>query len=362
MKANLNLGSVSGIKIIIHWTFFLLIIWVVYNEINQGGTFVSIIYNIVFVLAVFLCVVLHELGHALTAKHYGINTKKITLLPIGGMASLDRIPESPKQELVVTLAGPLVNIVIALLLYFIMPVNEYLETLSSASLEAVQILTIQNFLFYLFLVNVALVVFNFIPAFPMDGGRILRALLAMKIDRVKATQIASVIGQIIAVFFLLIGLLYNPFLIFIALIVFLGAAGENQMVQHLAVLKGHRVKEAMLTNITTFSPKDRLKDVVNTLLSGNEKNFIVIEDHRILGLILHKDIIEKSNIEKILVKDVMHTTFKTVDSNADLKNTYRLIRSEKKPFFPVVENGKLVGAIDAINLNEFIMVQAKLGY
>jgi len=219
--------------------------------------------------------------------------------------------------------------------------------------------TLQNFLFYLFVVNVSLVIFNIIPAFPMDGGRILRALLAMKMNRVKATQIATNIGQFIAVLLLLIGLVENPFLIFIALFIFLGAYGENQMVHHLALLKGHTVEEAMMINITTFNPEDSIDLVVNKIISGTENDFIVIKDDVIRGLLYHQDIIENSN-KNVLVKDVMNSNFKTVNPSNDLKDIFTLIYGDKKGFFPVVEKGKLLGAIDAINLNEYILLQAKL--
>lgn len=362
MKANLNLGSVSGIKIKMHWTFLFLILWIVFEEVKRGGTTKSVLFNIALVFAVFVCVVLHELGHALTAKRFGIDTKKITLLPIGGVASLDRIPESPKQELLVTIAGPLVNIIIALLLYYIIPVNEFMHLNFTEAFETLSSFTFKNFLFYLFAVNIGLVVFNVIPAFPMDGGRILRALLAMKLNRVRATQIASNIGQFIAVFFLLIGLLYNPFLIFIALVIFLGAYGENQMVQHMALLKGHTAGESMMTNITTFKPTDSIKDVINTIISGTENNFVIVENGTIIGLLYHQNIIENSKKENILVKDIMTTSFKIVNVTDNLENVYQLIYSQKKSFFPVTENGKLVGAIDGININEFILFQPKLEY
>tara|TARA_R110002049_G_scaffold55337_3_gene153604 strand:- start:6931 stop:8094 length:1164 start_codon:yes stop_codon:yes gene_type:complete len=361
MKANLNLGSVSGIKIIVHWTFFFLIVWIVFSELGRGGTTNSVLFNVALVLAVFVCVVLHELGHALTAKRFGIDTKKITLLPIGGMATLERIPESPKQELLVTIAGPLVNIIIAILLYYIVPVQDFIHLNFTESFEVLMSFTLKNFLFYLFIVNVGLVVFNLISAFPMDGGRILRALLAMKMNRVKATQIASSIGQVLAVFFLLIGLLYNPFLIVIALFIFLGAYGENQIVQHLALLKGHTVEDAMLINITTFSPNDAIDLVVNKIISGTETNFIVVKDHDIKGVLYHKDIIDNSN-KNVLVKDVMDTTFKTVKHTDDLKEIYHIVFAEKKAFIPVLNQEKLVGVIDAANLNEYMLLQAKLAY
>lgn len=361
MKASLSLGSISGIKIIVHWTFFFLILWIVFDELKRGGTTQSVLFNVAFVLAVFMCVVLHELGHALMAKRFGVNTKKITLLPIGGMASLDKIPESPKQELFVVIAGPLVNVIIAILIYLILPIQELANISLTENLETFSEVTLHNFLLYLFVVNIGLVIFNIIPAFPMDGGRILRALLAMKIDRVKATQIASSIGQVFALAFLLIGLLYNPFLIFIALFIFLGAYGENKMVLHLSLLKGHTVEDAMMINITVFKPEDPIDIVVDKIISGTENNFVVIKDSTIVGLLFHKDIIDSSN-KNILVKDVMDTSFIALDVNDDLKKVYSLIQSKRKSFFPVVENEKLVGAIDSINLNEYILLQSKLSY
>ena len=361
MKANLNLGSVFGIQIKVHWTFIFLILWIVFSELKRGGNTASILFNVALVFAVFVCVVLHELGHALMAKRFKIDTKKITLLPIGGMASLDRMPESPKQELLVTLAGPLVNVIIALLLYFAIPVQELMHANFTETFEILSSFTIQNFLFYLYIVNIALVVFNLIPAFPMDGGRILRALLAIRMNRGKATQIASTTGQFIAVLFLLVGLLYNPFLIFIALVIFLGAYGENQIVQHLALLEGHTAEEAMMINITTFKPEDSIDLVVNKIISGTENDFVVVKDHIIQGILYHQDIIGNSN-KNVLVKDVMKQNFKIINSSDELKKVFYEIYNQKKSFFPVVEDDKLVGAIDSTNLNEYISLQAKLVY
>tara|TARA_R110002049_G_scaffold279395_4_gene458378 strand:+ start:5328 stop:6419 length:1092 start_codon:yes stop_codon:yes gene_type:complete len=363
MKANLSLGKISNIKIQIHWTFFFLIVWIVFEEINRGGNTESMLFNIALVFAVFLCVVLHELGHALTAKRFGIATKKITLLPIGGVASLDKIPENPKQELQVAIAGPLVNVIIAIFLYYIIPIKDIIDKNFTETLEYLASFSLQNFLLFLFIVNIAMFVFNLIPAFPMDGGRIFRALLALKTNRVKATQIATHVGQFIAVLFLLIGLLFNPFLIFIALIIFLGAYGENKYVQSMGLLKDHKVNEAMLKNITKIHPENTINDVVEVLLTGSETNFVVVNNSgTIEGLLYHEDIIKNSKNRNLLVKEIMNTSYKSLDFNSDLSSVFILTTSEKRPFFPVMENDKLAGAIDLNNLNEFIMLQAKLTY
>ena len=201
MKGTLNIGRVSGIKVQVHWTFVFLIAWVVFLEVSRGREMPAIALSILFVLVIFGCVVLHELGHALTARRFGISTRKITLLPIGGVASLERMPEKPQQELLVAVAGPAVNVVIAILLYIVFPIHRFLDLEPEALQEMLSAISPQNFVFYLFAANVMLVVFNAIPAFPMDGGRILRALLSMTIDRVQATRIAAALGQLMAVMF-----------------------------------------------------------------------------------------------------------------------------------------------------------------
>jgi Zn-dependent protease/predicted transcriptional regulator len=362
MKTNLNLGRVTGIKIQIHWTFLFLMVWIVFEALLRGDSTKSIVFNMAFILAIFGCVVLHELGHALMAKHFGIITKKITLLPIGGVASLEKIPEDPKQELLVAIAGPLVNVLIAFILYVTLPIKQITSLNFNEALIYFNAFTLQNFLFFIFIVNVGLFVFNLIPAFPMDGGRVFRALLAMKIDRVKATHIATTIGQIIAVFFLLIGLLYNPILIFIALFIFLAAYGENKYVHDFSLLKNHTVKEAMLTDITTFNSNNTINDVIEVLLTGSETNFIVIDQNDIKGVLYYEDLIKNSKQRDVLVKEVMKTTHEFMDVNMNLADAYKKIYSEKKSFLAVKDQNKFVGAIDLSNLNEFIILQAKLQF
>lgn len=236
MKGSLNLGKIAGIGVKVHWTFMLLILWVVFLELTRGSNLQSILWSIFFVLALFACVVFHELGHALTARKFKIGTRQITLLPIGGVASLEAMPEDPKEEFLVAIAGPAVNVVIALALYLVVPMEEFLKQDPEMLEETMSAINAGNFLFYLFSANVMLVVFNLIPAFPMDGGRVFRALLSMKFDRVTATQMAARLGQGVAFLFFLIGLLYNPILILIAIFVYFGAQGENMMVQQLKLL------------------------------------------------------------------------------------------------------------------------------
>lgn len=357
MKSSFSLGKIAGIRLLVHWTFLLLIGWIVLSQLSRGGDTTAIVMNVAFVLAIFGCVVLHELGHALTARRYGIGTSKITLLPIGGLASLERIPDDPKQELWVALAGPAVNVVIALLLWIVTP---------SANLipdpDALDAVTVGGFLASLLFANVLLVVFNLIPAFPMDGGRVLRALLALRMGRIRATQIASSLGQLLAVGFVLWGLFGNPMLVLIGIFIFFGAQSENVAVQHLEFLKGHTVREAMMTNFLTLSPTDTVREAADKLLAGSDQDLIVVENGEAVGIMTRALIINslKESMNGAAVSEVMMRDFGRLDVNDKLTNAYEFSQQRKNAFYPVVENNKLRGVIDMTNIHEFVMIQSAM--
>ncbi|TPE45430.1 site-2 protease family protein [Pontibacter mangrovi] len=357
MKWSLNLGKIAGIKILVHWTFVLLLGWVALSEAQRGSNTGTILLAVGFMLSVFLCVVLHELGHALTAKHYGITTKMITLLPIGGVASLEKMPEKPSQELLVALAGPAVNVVIALILWLALP------TLQGAVTEEFFMrITLANFPYLLLFVNVVLVLFNAIPAFPMDGGRVLRALLAFKLGRVRATQIAANLGQMLAIFFVFIGFFYNPFLILIGIFVFFGAYSENMVVQHLDFLRGHTVREGMITHYVSLTPTTTVREAVSKLLTGSEHEFVVEEDGVVVGTLTRSQLIQAVKNEQMdmPVVQVMTGQVKTFNANDKLADAYTELQKSRAPLYPVLEQGRLAGVINSDNINEFIMVKSAL--
>lgn len=357
MKGVLRLGSVSGIKIEVHWTFTLLLIWVVFLDIQRGGTPQTAFFNMALILVLFVCVVLHELGHALTAKRFDIKTQKITLLPIGGVASLEKMPDKPGQELLVALAGPAVNVIIAILLSLVIPLRSYFNFDNVVIDEMLFQPSLSNFLFYLFIANVMLVVFNMIPAFPMDGGRVLRALLSYNLGRVKATAVAATLGQAMALIFFVLGLLFNPFLVLIAFFIFFGAYGENQMVKQASILEGHLAREAMLTHITLLAPENTVQEVVDILLAGTEKDFVVVQNDQIVGLVFQKDIIKNAGNPALSVLEIMQKNFKTVDATTEIVKVIELIGKEKHSFIPVTSGNKLLGAIDMVNISEFILLK-----
>ena len=360
MKGTLKLGSVSGIKIEVHWTFTLLLIWVVFLDLQRGGNLNSALMNIVFILLLFVCVVMHELGHALTARRYNIATKRITLLPIGGVASLEKMPEKPAQELAVALAGPAVNVVIALLLLLVVPLRTYLGMDPESLENLLKTTSAETILFYLLIANIMLVAFNLIPAFPMDGGRVFRALLSFKLDRTKATEIAASLGQVLAVVFFVLGLFLNPFLVLIALFIFVGAYGENKMVKQTSLIRGHKVEEATLTNISVLHPDNNLSEVVDIVLAGSEKNFVVEKDKQIMGLLYHKDILKNAKNDQLKVADMMNRNFRVLKASDELQSFFDMLSIEKRLFFPVVnQDESLVGAIDMSNVSEFLVLKAQ---
>jgi len=222
MRNSLRLGTLFDIPVYLHWTFFLLLAFVAFSRAFVAGAGAAL-GGVLFVSAIFGCVVLHEFGHALAARRYGIRTRDVTLLPIGGVARLERMPDDPRHELVVALAGPAVNVAIAGLL------GAWLFVTGGGTFTA-QLLS----------VNLALVVFNMLPAFPMDGGRVLRALMARRMSYVHATDLAATIGRGMAVVFGIAGVFLNPMLILIAIFVWTGAGQEARMVRQRAAFAGWR--------------------------------------------------------------------------------------------------------------------------
>ena len=250
MKWTWKIARIAGIDIYIHATFLLLIYLVGISYWNQQGTLSAVISGIGFILALFDCVVLHELGHSLTARRYGIQTRNITLLPIGGVASLERMPDDPRQEINVALAGPAVNFLIAFALHI------YLD-LRNGPITAEEIsVTDGTYLYRLMIMNIFLGGFNLLPAFPMDGGRVLRAVLALRMDHALATKKAASVGQSLALGLGLLGLVYNPFLIFIAVFIWFGASMENNAEQLKSILVDATVRHAMLSEFHSLSPED----------------------------------------------------------------------------------------------------------
>ena len=356
MKWQWKLGRFAGIDVYVHATFLLLIGWVGYDYWSKFQDWSRVFIGILFILALFVCVVLHEYGHALTARKYGIKTRDITLYPIGGVARLERMPDRPIEELWVALAGPAVNIVIAGILFLYLVLTNSLSPITSMSLAGGSVLE------RLMTVNVFLAVFNLIPAFPMDGGRVLRALLALKLEYVQATQIAATIGQGIALLFGFIGLFTNSFLLFIALFVWIGAAQEASTVQVRHSLGGIPITRAMQTDFQTLVPTDTLARVVELILAGSQQDFPVMENGRVIGILDRDTFISalSKNGQNTPVSEVMHRNVPEIDSHDMVETALTRLQESGSKTLPVMHGDKLVGLITSENITEFLMIRSAL--
>jgi Zn-dependent protease/CBS domain-containing protein len=358
VKWSWKLGEFRGIGVYLHATFLIFMGFVVLSHWSESHDLGKTLEGVFFVLALFTCIVLHEFGHALTAARYGIKTRDITLLPIGGVARLERMPEEPIQELWVALAGPAVNVVIAGTLFVWIQFTTAMSSLEHLSLTSGPLLE------RLLIVNIAMAVFNMIPAFPMDGGRVLRALLATRLGYVHATQVAASIGQAISFVFAFVGFFTNPFLMFIALFVWIGAAQEASMAMMKATLGGIPVERAMMTEFHSLRSDDSLQKAIELILATPQHDFPVLDDSRVAGILTSRDLMValQQRGPDTLVRDVMRRDFLSLDAKEMLDIAFsRMAEAERCTTAPVMSRDKLVGLVTAENVNEFLLIASALG-
>lgn len=359
MKWSWKLGRAFGIDIFMHATFVLLLAWVALSAYLRDRDAHAMLVGVAFMLAIFGSVLLHELGHALAAKRFGIRTRDITLLPIGGVARLERMPEKPGQELLVALAGPAVNVGIALALFGLLSAAGQPVWLDGASVLA----GAAPFVTRLLWVNVTLALFNLVPAFPMDGGRALRAALAFGGDYVKATQVAAKLGQGIALLFGILGLLFNPILAFIALFVWIGAGAEAAGVEAKASLQGLPMVAAMQTDFRILSTRDTLGTAARRLLGGSQLDFPVLgPDGALVGVLTRGDLITglSEHGADALVASMMDPHFVTAHPAEMLNVVMDRLQERACRSVPVVDDGRVVGMVTTDNIGELMMVRNAL--
>jgi Zn-dependent protease/CBS domain-containing protein len=312
--------------------------------------------GVMFILLIFACVLLHELGHALMARRFGVRTPDITLLPIGGVARLERIPEEPKQELLIAIAGPLVNVLIATGLILFLRQRAALSDLGELSSPRVAMLA------KLASINIGLVLFNLIPAFPMDGGRILRALLAMRMDYAAATQMGARLGQGLALVFALLGLFFNPILLFIAIFVYLGASQEATLAQMKAITTGLPVAEAMVTQFSSLPAGATLDEAVQSLLHTSQREFPVLDqDERLLGIVTREQLLSalRTRGGDVEITEVMHGNVPVLRPNDGLDQAFKKMQQAGEPALPVVDNdGRLIGLLTPENVGHMMMIRS----
>ena len=355
MRWSLKVARFAGTEVRIHITFLLFLAWIGFSYYQAGGP-AAAVEGVLFMVALFACVLLHEFGHALAAREFGIHTPDITLLPIGGVARLQRMPDKPWQELIVAIAGPLVNVVIAAVLIFVLHRHAGVEDLGRLQQPGIGMLA------KLASVNVSLVVFNLIPAFPMDGGRVLRALLAMAMDYARATQIAARVGQAMAFLFGFIGLFGNPLLIFIALFIYLGAQQESAAAQMKDLALNLTVSEAMVTHLVSLPEHATLDEAVEALLRTSQHEFPVLDaTGRLLGVLTRDDMIAalRRHGPATPVVKVMRRDLPVVGPNEPFEAALRQMQACGCPALPVVDRaGRLLGLVTPENVGEMMLVHS----
>ncbi len=364
MRWSFQLARVAGIDVRIHLTFLLLPAYFAMVAYGRGGASAAI-GAVAYTLLVFLCVLLHEFGHALAARRYGIRTADITLWPIGGVARLERMPDKPLQELVVALAGPAVNVVIALVLALALGLSGAFFRDPGLDPDAMQLWNLPT---SLLVANIVLVLFNLIPAFPMDGGRVLRALLATRLTYARATQIAATVGQICAIIFGFIGFFWNggPTLILIAFFIFMAASQEATAAQMRDVTRQTRLSEALITDFRTLPLEATLADAIRLLLRGTQQDFPVVDDAgHAVGVLTRQDMIASlgndARGQATPVATVMRRDIPTVPIYASFEDAFRTMQQCGCPALPVVDGfNRLVGLITPENVGELMMIQSVL--
>ncbi len=356
MAWSFSLGRLLGSELRVHVTFFLLLAWVGFAAYSSGG-WAAALNNIVFVLALFACVVAHEFGHALMARRYGIRTPDITLLPIGGLARLERMPEKPMQEVWVALAGPAVNVAIWAILV-LLGAGIQLGSLAQIDSPGTSLLS------RLAYVNLLLAAFNMIPAFPMDGGRVFRALLCMKMERTKATRIAALGGQIVAVGLGFLGLTTgNPILVLIAVFVFIAANAENQDVALRSVTRRVMARDAMITEFRALSPDDTLATTAQAVIHTTQHEFPVLaHDGSLLGFVTRDRLFtalagDHPRSESAI--SVMETDIPQVGLTSGLNKVLDGLHKGAPAIAVCTKSGQMVGYITRENIGELMVIQGR---
>ena len=345
-----NLGRLAGIPVRLHLSFLLLLAWIAVVYAFHGANLGVIGLGLVLVIAIFVTIVIHELGHALVARHYGYRTRDILLLPIGGIASLERMPEKPSQELAVALVGPAINLAIAGLLWVGISIahgtTRIDEVTSVGGALATQLLWI----------NIALAAFNMLPAFPMDGGRALRALLSMRLDRARATDVAAATGKVFAIAFGVWGLFGNPFLILIAFVVWIGASQERALVHLKSALDGVPVSAAMLRRVDTIGPEAPLEEAAELILAGGHDQLPIVDHGQPIGVLTRRDLAHGLATvgRNATVGAAPAHSIVMVDPTDSLDLVLDRLRESPDSVALVIDHGVTVGMVTAESLARYV--------
>ncbi len=381
MKGSFRIARFFGIPVELHWTFGLIFLWVFYVVYDKTGRFDPLVlfWQTLFVLSIFLCVLLHEFGHALTARKYGVKTLDIILSPIGGVARLDRMPEKPIQEFWVAIAGPLVNgaIIVILSAYVLLLGNvqrsQFLDLIylvvnpQSNTFFTADLSQFDFYIFGLIGLNAALAIFNLVPAFPLDGGRIFRALLSMRLPRLKATRIASLTGQVMAIALAVYGLATgNLITTMIGVFVYSTAAAEFRFVKMEETLNNARVADLVRKDFTTLINTWSTREILELLPHSLEKYFLVWDEQeeKYTGWVSEQMILQATKQAEApffpAIGEIQRSKLPEVQSEAPLKTAFNLMREEGASIVLVKEEEAIIGVLDMTMVEHFMAISRGL--
>lgn len=351
MKWSFQIGKLFGIPIRVHVTFLFLLFFIGILGSREAGAS-GAIFGMVSIVFIFLCVILHEMGHSLVAVHYGIDVKDIVLLPIGGISRMEEIPEDPKKEITISLVGPMVSFGLAILFFLISKAAGQSTSITQLSLFE------GNLVANLFWINLILGMFNLIPAFPMDGGRVLRGILATGMDSLRATKIAVSVGQVFAIFLFFFGIFFNWWMALIAIFIYLGAESEERMVALRATLGKSPVRLAMITDVHTISPDRTVGEVLEKVCHGFQQDFPVVERGEVVGMLTKEAIFSAlhKHEKSALVRDVMQKDFVSTTEDASLSDIFKKMTTQKLSVIPVMRGKELRGMINLEQIGKYHMI------
>jgi len=355
MRWSLPIGRVSGISLRLHVTFLIFLAFVAYAGFAEEGLAGSG-WAVAMFTSIFACVILHELGHSLVAQQLGVQVKSITLLPIGGVAALRTIPENPWHEIAITVAGPMVNAAIACML---IP----LTGLPSHWLIITMPRDLHGLLVTLVQANTTLFLFNLIPAFPMDGGRLLRAVLALVVPYRQATTVAAMVGQGLAILFVVVGLKISLWLILIGAFIFIGAEGEERVVRMRGELRGLTLADVMTREVAFLTPLDPLSHAIERVYQTAQDDFPVLDNGALVGLVTRAALVDAINTgaDNAPVMTIMDRHIAVFSPREMLMPTCDgIINGTAPTAVLVVEDGRLVGMVSAENINRYLSVHASI--
>ncbi len=376
MKGVLQIARIFGIPVQVHWTFLLIFVWVLIKGLGEAWNWQTIGWMMAFVMALFFCVVLHEFGHALTARRFGVDTRDIILSPIGGVARLDRLPEDPLHEFFVAVAGPAVNVGISLTLsVFPMAISSHSRDkfynfflslfYPNSNVFAVGLSPMDYFLFGLIFLNIVLAVFNLLPAFPMDGGRVLRALLSMRLGRLRATRLASYVGQVLAAGLVLFGIWqFSILTAVVGVFVFAMAVNEYRMVRFDEVLRQHTVADVLRPRFACLYADQPVAAAIDRMQHGTERHFLVFDRwQNITGTLSEQRLRKLAKGDALALQqplsDVVQKRFEALLLEDSLGEVFPKLHRRSQGILPVFEQGKLIGVVDRSGLDQFLEFKGK---